>query len=315
MPSPKSDPIPLVVYAEDMDSDARLVERMLKEGPYRLHRVKTIKELIDYGRDQVPDVILLDLRLPDSPDSMTTVLRVVRHFPSSAIVAISTYDDHEFLLNARQAGATDYLAKGAFDQTVLMNTIKSAFTFKRWQLPAQSSNNLASVQPFTAKEVVDAIQKLLVSHGSGPVVSGASRSEPDVSDVITPAQKFVKWGLNNWKAVGFVLTMITWITTQWDTYVQDREINAEFRANISKAIESNQEAVDEVKNAVAKQKIITVKSVEQLQREIRAVAPPGASLPEDPPELRAAKREVNEFQQSEELRRAREELFDEVQAH
>jgi len=57
-----------------------------------------------------PDVILLDLNLPDSKQEHT-VDKIPRLSQHAAVVVLTGYDDQNLLIAAINAGAEDYLVK------------------------------------------------------------------------------------------------------------------------------------------------------------------------------------------------------------
>jgi DNA-binding NarL/FixJ family response regulator len=67
-------------------------------------------EAVDTVRSQHPDVVLLDIRMPDV-DGLT-VLREVRSMPEAPVVAmLTTFDMDEYILAALQNGAAGFLLK------------------------------------------------------------------------------------------------------------------------------------------------------------------------------------------------------------
>ena len=74
------------------------------------------REVIDalerHGPEQIPDVILMDLRMPIM-DGVAATAYLHRHIPSIIIVILTTYETDEEILSAIEAGATGYLLKAA----------------------------------------------------------------------------------------------------------------------------------------------------------------------------------------------------------
>jgi two-component system NarL family response regulator len=67
-------------------------------------------QAIELYRQHLPDVVLMDLRLPDfSGIEATATLR--EEFPDARVVIISTFDSDEDVYRAFQAGARGYLLK------------------------------------------------------------------------------------------------------------------------------------------------------------------------------------------------------------
>ncbi len=71
-----------------------------------------------------PDLALVDLRMPRL-DGTETTRRVVREYPGTVVVVLSTYADDDSVLGALRAGAMGYLTKDA-DPEQIRSAIRSA---------------------------------------------------------------------------------------------------------------------------------------------------------------------------------------------
>lgn len=72
----------------------------------------TGRAAVEQARRTVPDVVLLDLRLPDvSGEDLCRTLRT--GFPSTAVVVLTTYLSESTVRNALDAGAAAYVTKSA----------------------------------------------------------------------------------------------------------------------------------------------------------------------------------------------------------
>jgi DNA-binding NarL/FixJ family response regulator len=69
-----------------------------------------------------PDVILLDLQLPDS-GGVDLVQQLGRQTPMARIIVLTAFDNDDYLAGALRAGAYAYLLKSTCDETVV-NTIR-----------------------------------------------------------------------------------------------------------------------------------------------------------------------------------------------
>jgi diguanylate cyclase (GGDEF)-like protein/PAS domain S-box-containing protein len=77
-----------------------------------------------------PDVVLLDLSLPDSTGVATVeAMRVV--VPDVPIIVLTGQDDHQLAEAALKAGAQDYLVKGQFEHDALGRAIRHALVRQR----------------------------------------------------------------------------------------------------------------------------------------------------------------------------------------
>jgi signal transduction histidine kinase len=129
-----------VLLVEDEIVDALLVQRSLRSaGAYgerfSLQHAATLAQAIEHlGRSAV-DVMLLDLRLPDS-EGPTTVARVREQDRSVPLVVVSRRDDAESVARAFEAGADEYLVKGDLGAGILLRrTIRHAIERRQARPP------------------------------------------------------------------------------------------------------------------------------------------------------------------------------------
>lgn len=86
---------------------------------------KTLAGGVVAAQKSHPDIILLDLSLPDSA-GMDTVHAMRSAHPGTPIVVLTGHDDYDLANAALQAGAQDYLVKGHFDHNALGRAIRYA---------------------------------------------------------------------------------------------------------------------------------------------------------------------------------------------
>lgn len=70
------------------------------------------REAVDLAAEHRPDVVLMDLRMPQMTGTEATE-EIRRRFPTTKIVVLTTYADDESIVAALAAGATGYLTKDA----------------------------------------------------------------------------------------------------------------------------------------------------------------------------------------------------------
>ncbi|GAA5145747.1 response regulator transcription factor [Pseudonocardia eucalypti] len=73
----------------------------------------------------VPDVVLMDLRMP-GVDGITATQRILAGRPTTRIVVLTTFDDDEHLYPALAAGACGFLAKDTAPETLLDGVRRAA---------------------------------------------------------------------------------------------------------------------------------------------------------------------------------------------
>lgn len=111
-----------ILYIEDNRLNFRLVQKMLK-GQYEVMGAMTGLEGIKQAKELMPDLILLDINLPDIDGiKVHEALRSdsrLNHIPIIALTANSMYGDRERIL---ASGFDNYLAKPV-TRIELKNTI------------------------------------------------------------------------------------------------------------------------------------------------------------------------------------------------
>lgn len=70
------------------------------------------EELLQALAKHLPDVILMDVRMPRL-DGVEATREVKKRYPKVKVIILTTFDDDEYILNALKYGASGYLLKGA----------------------------------------------------------------------------------------------------------------------------------------------------------------------------------------------------------
>jgi len=121
-----------------------------------------------------PDVILLDLRLPDVHGSeLITLIR--ERDPQAKIIVLTSYDASEDIFRAVKAGARSYLLKGTFPDGILEQAIRSVHAGHR-MIPSEIAERLAdrvSEPSLTPREiaVLELVAKGLSNREIGAALS------------------------------------------------------------------------------------------------------------------------------------------------
>ena len=102
-------PAPLVLLIEDEPQMRRYLRTALESHDYRLVEATTAREGLVQATGRNPDVILLDLGLPDGDG--IDVARRIREWASTPIIVISARGQEHDKVAALDAGADDYLTK------------------------------------------------------------------------------------------------------------------------------------------------------------------------------------------------------------
>jgi DNA-binding NarL/FixJ family response regulator len=75
-------------------------------------------EAVQMAIKHEPDVVLLDIRMPDS-EGLEALDKIRREVPGTRVVVLSTYDNPTYVARAVALGASDYVLKGSSRQELI----------------------------------------------------------------------------------------------------------------------------------------------------------------------------------------------------
>jgi len=100
---------PLILIAEDEDNNYELVRIVLCKR-YRLLRATNGIEAVNLCEDEHPDLVLMDIRMPDMNGlDATRIIKEVN--PDLPIIALSAFPFPDVIQEAKEAGCNEFMAK------------------------------------------------------------------------------------------------------------------------------------------------------------------------------------------------------------
>jgi two-component system, sensor histidine kinase and response regulator len=138
-----------VLMVEDDEIYHAFVHRLLIrsiEPKFEVAEARTLAETTHYLSWEAPDVILLDLSLPDSK-GLITLKRVQELANEVPIIILTGVDDEDTGLDAVRLGAQDYLVKHAIGDDSISRCIRYAIERRRFE---ESTLRLAAIRDFAA---------------------------------------------------------------------------------------------------------------------------------------------------------------------
>jgi two-component system, NarL family, response regulator len=110
-------------------------------------------DTVDLYRALLPDVLLLDLRMPQN-GGIDAARAIRREFPDAKILVVTSYHTEEEVLQVLQAGALGYILKD-LDRGMLMDAIRAVCIGRRWFSPGveQQIAQGAMHPPLTSREL------------------------------------------------------------------------------------------------------------------------------------------------------------------
>ena len=124
-----------VLVADDHRLMLAAVRRALADAPdfEIVHEVSIGSHVLPAVRETKPDVVLLDLRMPEL-DGLACLERLQKHDPDVAVVILSSYSDPEQIEAARRGGARGYVVKTVepVDLAAVLRTALAGTAFEVW---------------------------------------------------------------------------------------------------------------------------------------------------------------------------------------
>jgi len=125
-----------ILLVEDNLPDQELVAQYLRDirGPRtaapQLTRCGLLANAVDHLKHHTPDIVLLDLNLPDAR-GLSALDEVIAVAPTVPIVVLTGLDDEQVSTEALKVGAQDYIPKNDLSSPLLARTLRYAIERKK----------------------------------------------------------------------------------------------------------------------------------------------------------------------------------------
>lgn len=171
-----------VLIADDQELIRQSLQIVLetKEGIEVVGTAKDGREVIQLVRKEKPDVILMDIRMPEMDGVQCT--KIIKDiYPNIKIIILTTFDDDEFVFSALKHGASGYLLKG-----ISMDELEKAIhtVYKGG----------AMINPEIATKVVEQFSEMAQSNYD---VSIEAQNVEELTDTEWEIIKYVGRGMSN----------------------------------------------------------------------------------------------------------------------
>lgn len=149
---------PLVLVVEDEPQMRRLLRMTLESNGMRFSESTTVREAIGHVRSSSPDVIFVDLGLPDK--NGIELIREARLISAAPIIVLSARSQEADKIAALDAGADDYVTK-PFGAGELLARLRVALRHAALRTPSGLS------QSFTVRDLhVDLVHRRVTMRGT-----------------------------------------------------------------------------------------------------------------------------------------------------
>lgn len=143
-----------------------------------------------------PDVVLMDLQMPRM-GGVDATAEIVRQWPTTRVMAVTTFGTIDAILPALQAGASGYLLKDA-EPDDLIAAVRSVHTGSGVLSPQITERLLTSIQD-SARASVPLTSAEMLSEREREVVQllGTGKSNLEIADAMHVSEGTVKSHLSN----------------------------------------------------------------------------------------------------------------------
>jgi len=166
---------------DDQDSIRFFLDKTLVQEGYEAHTAKTGTEALELTQKIIPDLVLLDLKLPDM-DGLEVLRRIKKLFPEICIVMITAFGDIETAVEAMKEGAYDFVTKPInLDQLLLVvnkgldtkRLSREVLQLKRQMEIGDGFEYLMGESP-SMQKVYDVVQQVAKSDTTTVLIEGES---------------------------------------------------------------------------------------------------------------------------------------------
>jgi DNA-binding NarL/FixJ family response regulator len=144
---------------------------------------------------EVPDVVLLDIRMPDM-DGLECCRRIKERHPALPVLMLTTFQDDEYLAGSLEAGSHGYLLKHQSAEAVIMairNAVNGTYSFGPGvarSLRVDSSARSASLLDELPPRGRDVLQLLVEGFSNREIAETTHLSEGTVRNYVSSLLQF-----------------------------------------------------------------------------------------------------------------------------
>ncbi len=101
-----------ILIIDDSNTNLVLLESLFKRSGYKVYSALSAKEGLESIKEDIPDLIYLDLRMPELDGfGFIEILRKNNEWKNIPVVILSAVSDRDSIAQGIELGVTDYLTK------------------------------------------------------------------------------------------------------------------------------------------------------------------------------------------------------------
>ena len=172
---------PVILLVDDEDTIRLFLEKTLRDEGYEALTAATGEEALDMAFDKLPDLILLDLKLPDM-NGIEVLKRIKAEIPEICVIMLTAFGDIETAVSAMKRGAFDFVSKPVNLEQLLMAVGKGLESQKlthelfqlRRHVKLDMAANLIPGESPQMKEIYEVVKRVAVSDTTTVLIQGES---------------------------------------------------------------------------------------------------------------------------------------------
>ncbi|NMF58723.1 response regulator [Pseudanabaena yagii] len=194
-----------ILIVEDSEEDRATYSRYLlsdKDTTYHLLEAETVEDGLELWRSQSPDILLIDLNLPDGSGlDFLEAINVDREGEKIPAIMLTGHGSEKIAVRAMKLGASDYLLKGEINPKVLTTAVKQVFresTLRQQLWQSQQQQNVITEissrirEHFNLEDILNVTVKELREFIKADRVA-IYQFNPDMSGLIISEDIGVSW--------------------------------------------------------------------------------------------------------------------------
>ncbi len=191
-----------ILVVDDNPEFNDFIRRFLESKGYQVSIALNGKMAIEKTLADTPELVLLDLKLPDMPGE--EVLKSIKETDKDiAVVVITGFGGEQVAVDMKRKGATDFLSK-PIDHQVLLSSIKNALEIRNAQIEDGRFDRYPSLEkffPFLAHEIRNPLHAIsgalaIIQRRSDLKDELLSQSVKIISEEVNHLNEFVQECLN-----------------------------------------------------------------------------------------------------------------------
>ncbi|HER43806.1 MAG: sigma-54-dependent Fis family transcriptional regulator [Candidatus Krumholzibacteriota bacterium] len=172
---------PVILLVDDEDTIRLFLEKTLREEGYEALTAATGEEALELAWKELPDLVLLDLKLPDM-SGIDVLGRIKESVPEIGVIMLTAFGDIETAVSAIKKGAFDFVSKPVNLEQLLLTLEKGLAAQKltrevmqlRRRLKIDADDSYIPGESAQMREIYDVVKTVARSDTTTVLIQGES---------------------------------------------------------------------------------------------------------------------------------------------